>query len=70
MDADDTRPDRPDPASLDGNAELSDLRRRVVSAVRRTCPGWLAVEAEDIVQNVIAQRHLLRFRFGRRGFAL
>jgi RNA polymerase sigma-70 factor (ECF subfamily) len=29
------------------------LRRRVVSAVRRNCPPWLAGHAEDIVQNVL-----------------
>jgi RNA polymerase sigma-70 factor (ECF subfamily) len=31
------------------------LRRRVVRAVRRACPTWLAGQAEDIVQNVLAQ---------------
>ena len=31
------------------------LHRRVVSAVRRTCPAWLASMAEDIVQNVLTQ---------------
>ena len=31
------------------------LRRRVVSAVRRTCPAWLSDHAEDIAQTVLAQ---------------
>lgn len=37
----------PDPLEL--------LRRRVVVAVRRTCPASLAEQAEDIVQNVMVQ---------------
>jgi RNA polymerase sigma-70 factor (ECF subfamily) len=32
-----------------------DLQRRVVSAVRRTCPAWLAGQAEDISQTVLVQ---------------
>lgn len=32
-----------------------ELRRRVVSAVRRTCPDWLARQADDIVQTVMTQ---------------
>lgn len=32
---------------------VDDLRRRVVRAVRRNCPAWLAAQAEDIVQNVL-----------------
>jgi RNA polymerase sigma-70 factor (ECF subfamily) len=31
------------------------LRRRVISAVRRTCPAWLAHQADDIVQTVLTQ---------------
>jgi RNA polymerase sigma-70 factor (ECF subfamily) len=38
--------------SLDGE-HVDDLRRRVVAAVRRNCPPWLAAQAEDIVQNVL-----------------
>ncbi len=32
-----------------------ELRSRVVSAVRRTCPSWLASQAEDIVQTVLVR---------------
>jgi len=32
---------------------VDDLRRRVVAAVRRNCPAWLAAQTEDIVQNVL-----------------
>ncbi len=34
---------------------LEALRRRVVAAVRRTCPSRLAGQAEDIVQTVLVQ---------------
>ncbi len=34
---------------------LEELRRRIVAAVRRTCPGRLAADAEDIVQTVLAR---------------
>jgi RNA polymerase sigma-70 factor, ECF subfamily len=36
-------------------AAAEELRRRVVSAVRRTCPAWLARQADDIVQTVLTQ---------------
>ncbi len=32
---------------------LEVLRRRVAAAVRRVCPPWLALQADDIVQNVL-----------------
>lgn len=31
------------------------LRGRVIAAVRRTCPDWLRVHADDIVQTVLTQ---------------
>jgi RNA polymerase sigma-70 factor (ECF subfamily) len=43
-----------DPSALDDGA-VEDLRTRVVAAVRRTCPRWLARQAEDIVQTVVTQ---------------
>jgi RNA polymerase sigma-70 factor (ECF subfamily) len=43
-----------DPTALDDGA-VEALRRRVVSAVKRTCPGWLALQAEDIVQTVVTR---------------
>lgn len=33
--------------------EVARLRARLLAAVRRRCPPWLAVEAEDIVQTVL-----------------
>jgi RNA polymerase sigma-70 factor (ECF subfamily) len=33
--------------------ELERLRARLLAAVRRRCPAWLATEAEDIVQTVM-----------------
>jgi RNA polymerase sigma-70 factor (ECF subfamily) len=33
--------------------EFVEIRRRVSAAVRRHCPGWLAGQAEDIVQNSV-----------------
>jgi len=38
-----------------GRESVESLRHRVVRAVRRHCPGWLAHQADDIVQNVLAQ---------------
>lgn len=35
--------------------ELAELRPAVVRAVSRTCPPWLARQADDIVQNVMLQ---------------
>ena len=35
--------------------ELEDLRRRILAAVRRTCPSWVAAQLEDIVQTVLAR---------------
>ena len=35
--------------------ELEDLRRRIVAAVRRTCPARLAAQTEDIAQTVLAR---------------
>ena len=39
----------------DENISVEDLRRRIASAVRRTCPSWLSIQAEDIVQNVLVR---------------
>ena len=36
-------------------AALEDLRRRIVAAVRRTCPTRLAAQMDDIVQTVLAR---------------
>lgn len=36
-------------ATLD-EATLVELQRQLMSAVRRVCPGWLATEVEDLVQ--------------------
>ncbi len=44
---------------LDHDA-LDALRRRLLSAVRRTCPARLAAQAEDIVQTVLARLVLSR----------
>lgn len=35
------------------NEEFEALSRRVSSAVRRSCPAWLAGQVEDIAQNVL-----------------
>jgi RNA polymerase sigma-70 factor (ECF subfamily) len=48
----------PDRAEGDGafaSETVEQLRRRVVSAVRRTCPSWFSDHAEDIVQTVLIQ---------------
>jgi RNA polymerase sigma-70 factor (ECF subfamily) len=37
------------------DARFETLRRRVAAAVRRACPGWLADQADDIVQAVMVQ---------------
>jgi RNA polymerase sigma-70 factor (ECF subfamily) len=34
---------------------FEDLRRRVLSAVRRHCPSWLTDQTEDIAQNVLVK---------------
>jgi RNA polymerase sigma-70 factor (ECF subfamily) len=44
-----------DPSNGFDEADVEELRRRVVGAVRRTCPRWLAVQAEDIVQSVVTR---------------
>lgn len=31
------------------------IRKQTIAAVRRTCPSWIRVEADDIVQNVMVQ---------------
>lgn len=33
--------------------ELAELRQQLVRAVARTCPRWLAAEADDLVQNAL-----------------
>lgn len=42
------------PQGLDPS-ELSSIRPRLLSLVRRVCPRWLAHQAEDIVQSAIVQ---------------
>jgi RNA polymerase sigma-70 factor (ECF subfamily) len=37
------------------SSQFEDLRLRVVSAVRRHCPAWLASQVEDIAQNVLVK---------------
>jgi RNA polymerase sigma-70 factor (ECF subfamily) len=37
------------------SGQYEDLRRRITSAVRRSCPSWLGSQAEDIVQNVLVR---------------
>jgi RNA polymerase sigma-70 factor, ECF subfamily len=32
---------------------IAEIRRRLSQAVRRVCPGWLAAQAEDIVQTAL-----------------
>lgn len=50
--------------------EIEALCRRVGAAVRRACPGWLASEAEDITQQVLAQLlALIRRSEGERSFS-
>ncbi len=39
---------------------VEELRRRIVAAVRRACPGRLAAHADDIVQTVLARLVLTR----------
>lgn len=48
-------PDRADGDGAFASETVEQLRRRVVSAVRRTCPSWFSQHAEDIVQNVLIQ---------------
>jgi RNA polymerase sigma-70 factor (ECF subfamily) len=46
----------PDHASSGGDSfreQAEILRARIVAAVRRTCPHWLADRAEDVVQNAL-----------------
>jgi len=45
-------------------AEIRRLRDRLLAAVRRRCPPWLAADAEDIVQTVLAR---ILVRQGRSG---
>lgn len=33
--------------------QLSELRRRIQSVVRRVCPGWLLGDVEDVTQNAL-----------------
>mgnify|MGYP000163900637 CR=1 FL=1 len=40
---------------LPSDREIEELRRRLLTAVARTCPGWLRDEAEDIVQVILAR---------------
>ncbi len=46
---------RTSPPHLDAAAEerIQALRQRIVAAVRRVCPPWLARQADDIVQEVL-----------------
>ena len=49
-------PDGAVPAhSIPSQGELRDLRRRLSVAVSRACPGWLAQDREDIVQNALVK---------------
>jgi RNA polymerase sigma-70 factor (ECF subfamily) len=41
------------PPTALGEEEIEALSRRVSSAVRRSCPTWLAGQAEDIAQDVL-----------------
>lgn len=50
--------------------DLADLRRRVLESVRRTCPSWLADQAEDIAHNaLVALIDSLRRSGGTRRFS-
>jgi RNA polymerase sigma-70 factor (ECF subfamily) len=42
-------------AKILSDDEVAELRRRVVDAVSRVCPGWLAGQAEDIAHNALIQ---------------
>jgi RNA polymerase sigma-70 factor (ECF subfamily) len=46
--------DRPPPRQA-GEDTLEEIRRRVLSAVRRNCPAWLRDRSEDVVQNVLVK---------------
>lgn len=37
-------------SATERDAAVAELRRRLAAAVRRSCPAWLAADAEDIVQ--------------------
>jgi RNA polymerase sigma factor (sigma-70 family) len=43
------------PGTATGIPDLAWLRRRVLAAVRRSCPRWLAEQAEDITQEVMVR---------------
>lgn len=55
MDSEDNPGDPAASTSPLARESVDTLRHRVVRAVRRQCPGWLAHQADDIVQNVLAQ---------------
>lgn len=55
MEPGDHSPGGPGSADPLGRESIDALRNRVVRSVRRQCPGWLAHQADDIVQNVLAQ---------------
>lgn len=49
---DPTTPSPAPPAGLDDET-IAALRRRLLAAIRRSCPGWLASQAEDIAQEAL-----------------
>ena len=48
------RPEAPRFATTAG-ADVRELRARLLAAVRRRAPAWLAADAEDIVQTVLTR---------------
>jgi len=61
---------QPHPVEVSLDDEFESLRGRVAGAVRRTCPAWLVAQADDIVQNVMAQLvRTLRQGEGERSFS-
>ena len=51
------------PARLTMDPHLEQIRRHLTVAVRRSCPRWLADQAEDLVQNALVKL-LEQRRFG------
>lgn len=51
-------PDTERPSTPDEPHDYAELRSKLVTAVRRSCPGWLADQAEDLVQ--VAMVRILR----------
>jgi RNA polymerase sigma-70 factor, ECF subfamily len=53
--SDRTLPSTASPPDAESSEEYAHIRRQLVKAVRRYCPGWLSASSEDLAQNAVMQ---------------